>query len=260
MTDAPSTEFALVALPSITISTNASNYDPAVLLPIYEAQMTAELKAANVSFDGLELTITLLGQDNPAINSRNLASLQGFTSQIVVITGFIRVRFQNVVLTAFFIAIYVETAASRTFNIFIFVLLNAADGGNTKWEGSDPSDPKVPVTLAPAPTAPVSTPVSKPVAAPVVSPVTSAPAGGPIAAPVSSAPAATKAPAGTTAPAVTKSPVTVAPATAPTKDPTATPTKRPTTSAPSRTDQPSDIPSRMPSRDPSSNPSSNPSS
>ena len=41
---------AVVDLPSVTIATNSSNYDPAVLLPIYEAKMTAELNAANVKF------------------------------------------------------------------------------------------------------------------------------------------------------------------------------------------------------------------
>ena len=134
---------AVVDLPSVTIATNSSNYDPAVLLPIYEAKMTAELNAANVSFDGLELTITKLGEGRV----RKLASLDNSTAQVVVINA--RIRLQNAMVAASpgsireIEEIYEKTAASKTFNEGVFAQLNEATGGDTVLVGLEINDPVV---------------------------------------------------------------------------------------------------------------------
>jgi hypothetical protein len=145
ITAAPIIEFTKVTLPSITISTNGSNYDPAALLPLYNESMANELAAAGVIFDRLGLSINLL--DSKKGDSD--ASLKGSTTQIVVISGNISVRFQNLGQVEAWSQIYVQTATRRSFMNVLFRALNAVTGGDTTWESSEASPGNVPVTLSP---------------------------------------------------------------------------------------------------------------
>jgi hypothetical protein len=80
--------------------------------------MANELAAASVVVDSLELSIDLLGKDSPTADSD--ASLKGPTSQIIVISGSILVRFQNLGQVEAWIKIYVQTATGSSFMIALF--------------------------------------------------------------------------------------------------------------------------------------------
>ena len=96
-----------------------------------------------LSFDGLELTITKLGEGRV----RKLASLDNSTAQVVVINA--RIRLQNAMVAASpgsireIEEIYEKTAASKTFNEGVFAQLNEATGGDTVLVGLEINDPVV---------------------------------------------------------------------------------------------------------------------